>query len=174
MIMSHGDKKRLGLDFIQRLRSSSKDEELFNRTFTEFAMGSPENRIAVAMSLLEIGADRSETTFDRNYALSQLALLVRTCGLRENVNLQNQLSAIIDDWLSPLKSQYSQTKTECAANLLDSQAAPCGALWAIARVNRNLGLEKCDYVIKFYGESEAGRRVRELRKDIERLNPSEK
>lgn len=172
--MNNNEKKRLGRDFIQLLRSNSKDEELFNRTLKEFVSDSSENRVAVAMSLLEIGADRLETTFDRNYALSQLALLVRTCGLRENVSFQSQLSAIIEDWLSPLKRQYSHTETECTANLLDSQAAPYGALWAIARVNRNLGLEKCDYVIKFYGESEAGRRVRELRRDIERLNPLEK
>ena len=112
------------------------------------------------MSLLAIGADRSETTFYRNFVFSQLALFVRTCGLRNNKDLERQLNDIIDDWIATLPDQ-------------DFHTAPCGALLALGRVNRSIGLDKCDYVIKYYDKSEAGRRVRELRKDLERLNPSE-
>jgi len=90
--------------------------------------------------------------------LTQLALFVRTCGLRNNKDVQEQLNDVIDDWIAALPDQQ----------------APSGALLALARVNRSIALEKCDHVIKHYGESEAGHQARKLRKDIERLNPLEK
>ncbi len=155
------DEKRIGREFIQQLRSKCKDIESFKTTLKEFASESSENRAAVGMGLLAIGADRSENTLYRNVMLSHLASFVRACGLRNNKDLETRLNHVIDDWITTLPGQ-------------DYDTAPWGALFALGNVNRSAGLEKCDYVIKFYGKSEAGRRVRELRKGIERLNPSEK
>ena len=154
--MKDDDKKYIGRQFIKKLSYNSTDEELFKKTLKEFALELPANRKSVAMSLLEIGADQSETGFDRNYALSQLGLIVRTCGLRNDMDLQKKLNNIIDGWMLDLP-----------------HIAPWGALWALGRVNQNLGLEKCDQVIKHYRESETGSQVRKLRKDLERLNPNE-
>ena len=155
--MNENEKKGIGLEFIQQLRSKCKDIESFKTTLKEFASESSENRAAVGMGLLAIGADKSEAASYRNVMLTQLALFVRSCGLRNNKNVQEQLNYVIDDWIATLPNQQ----------------IPSGALLALARVNRNAALEKCDHVIKHYGESEAGRHVRKLREDFERLNPLE-
>jgi hypothetical protein len=149
--------KRHGHKFIQRLRSECLNAESFEAVVREFASDSSENRLAVAMSLLAIGADQSEKVFDRNFALSQLGMLIRTCGLRGNIDVQKRLNNIIDEWIFNWPDQN----------------APWGALSALGRVNRQVGLEKCDYLIDYYGDSEAGRQIHQLRNGIERLNPSE-
>lgn len=98
--MAIDNNKSLGRDFVQRLRSKSHDVEAFKAIVNEFSSGPLDNRVAVAMSLLAIGADESERVFDRNYALSQLAFVVRLSGLRNNKDLQGQLIGIIDGWLA--------------------------------------------------------------------------
>lgn len=155
--MNDNDNKRIGREFLQQLSSKRKDIELFKVALKEFAADSIENRLVVGMGLLAIGADKSETASYRNVMLHQLSLFVRTCGLENNVDAQKQLTDIIVDWIATVPDQV-----------------PSGALLALARVNWKTGMEKCDQIIKHYGESEAGRRVRELRKNIERLNPLEK
>ena len=156
--MKDNERNSIGWQLIKKLRSNSFDQELFNRTIKEFASDSSDKRIAVAMSLIEIGTDTSETAFDRNYALSQLALLVRICDLRNNMEVQSQLNYIIDEWIL----DYSQHH---------NRKGPWGALIALGSINRNLGLQKCDYVIKCYGESETGREMSKIRENIESLNP---
>jgi len=164
-------KKRVAREFIQQMRSRSSDIESFKATVREFASNSSENRVAVAMSLLAIGADPSERAFDRNFALAQLGLFARTCGLRNDEHLQKHLSDIIDGWGSNLPDKTFPTPEGYGASSVDSQAAPWGALSALGAVNRRLGLVKCDHLIKLYGESEAGRQVSKIRAGIERLNP---
>jgi hypothetical protein len=165
------EEKRVGRAFIQRLRSQSNDIEAFKVTVQEFASESSENRVTVAMSLLAIGADPSERPFDRNFALAQLGLFTRTCGLRNNERLQEQLSGIIDSWVSALPDGTFPSADEYGAASIASDVAPWGALSALGAVNRRLALEKCDHVIELYGESEAGRQVSKIRAGIERLNP---
>jgi hypothetical protein len=157
---NEGQSKEAAQQFIQQLRSKCKDIKLFKAALKEFASDSFENRVVVAMGFLAIGADRSENTLYRNVMLSQLGLFVRACGLRNNKDLERQLKEVIDDWITTVPDQ-------------DFYTAPWGALFALGNVNRGAGLEKCDYVIKFYGESEAGRKVSEVRMGIEQFNPLE-
>ena len=158
--MNEDEKKRMGREFIQQLRSKCKDIELFKEALNEFKSESSEYRVTVAMGLLAVGADRSENVLYRNVMLSHLASFVRACGLRNNKSLERQLNDVIDDWMTTVPNQ-------------DYYSAPSGALFALGNVNRSAGLEKCDCVIKLYGESEASRKVRETRWAIEQLNPLE-
>ena len=152
--MNDKEKMRVGRVFVQHLSSESKDVELFKTTLEKFATNPLEDRQAVGMGLLAIGADKSKNSFYRNTILTQLALFVRTCGLQNNLDAQRQLNDIIDEWL-----------------LTSPEQVPSGALLALARVNLSVGLEKCDFVIKHYGQSEAGNKMREFHKNIERLKP---
>ena len=132
------EEKRAGREFIQRLLSKSNDIQAFGATVQEFSSDSSERRVAVAMSLLAIGADPSELAFDRNFALTQLGLFTRTCGLRNNEHLQQQLSDIIDGWVSNLAAKTFAATEEHGASSVDSEVAPWGALSALGAVNRRV------------------------------------
>ena len=161
-------KKQIGREFIQRLQSKSNDALAFDEAIKQFASDSLENRVTVAMGLLAIGADVTERPFDRNFALAQLGLFTRTCGLRNNEELQQQLSDIIDEWLS------NQAVTSHDLRSVDDQVSLWGILLALGAVNPLLSLEKCDRVIARYGESEIAQQVRKLRATIEQSNQGEK
>lgn len=167
------EKSRLGHEFIQKLRTKSNDAESFKAVLKEFAEASLENRVAVAMSLLAIGADESERLFDRNDALAQLGMFTRTCGLRNNKGLKQRLDDIIDVWLSKYQNGTLQDRDGCSPISTGSHVVPWGALWALGAVNRQFGLEKCDIVIKHYWNRNAERQLQAIREGIERLNPSE-
>lgn len=158
--MNENENKRTAKDFIERLIAKCKDAESSESALRELKSEPAEYRVSIAMGLVAIGFDRSENILYRNVMLGQLAMLVRACGLHNNKDLERQLSQLIDEWLTTVSDR-------------DLYAGPWGALVALGSVNRSAGLEKCDHVIKFYGESEAGRHVREIRKNIERLNALE-
>src|SRR5208283_2642805 len=86
--MSDKNENKLGWIYIKQLLSNCQNEESFNKALKEFPVDSSENRLAVAKSLLEIGIDRSESAFKRNYVLSHLSTFIRTCDLQNDFRLQ--------------------------------------------------------------------------------------
>jgi hypothetical protein len=154
--MSSNEKKVVGKQFIQKLLANCKNEASFNKILEDYLKGSPDNRLAVAMSLLEIGADLTESAFNRNFALSQLATFVGSSSMQNNVDVQKQLISILNGWIFDVPEQHCSTP-------------PFGALLALLNVNKKIGLEKCDSVIKYYGESESAFRIRKLRDCFEQL-----
>ena len=171
-MLNQNQKKQIGRDFIKRLQSECKDIKAFKATLKEFASDSFENRTNVAFGLLAIGADRSERTFDRNFALNQLGMIIRTCGLVKSTDMETGLSEIIDGWIY-VQPDHGHLNEEHRQSVLNSRTPPNGALLALVAVNRQLGLQKFDDIIAQYGESETGRGLRQLRDKLGHLNPSD-
>jgi hypothetical protein len=164
--MSGNQAKSVGREFLKRLRSKCRNIEAFKADLKEFASDSAENRLKVAMGLLAIGADSTERIFDRNFALLQLAMVIGACGLRDSEAIQKELNQIIDDWICLPLDRRNRKPQELDPRLSGDSNPPMGALLALIAVNRPLGLQRLDQVIKNYGNSNSGRYLRDYRNKL--------
>lgn len=159
-------KKYVGREFLQRMTASSDRTKAFQIALKDFADSASDNRLDVAGGLLAIGADYSEPSFDRGFALCTLASIIRICGLVNNEELQQRLNDIVDKPSLEHMDQHVQIQAFSDFNIANRDQIRTRALIALTAVNRSLGLQRIDYFIKQYGESEFGRDLRELRKTI--------
>jgi hypothetical protein len=138
-------KKYVGREFLQRMTASSDRPKAFQIALKDFADSASDNRLDVAGGLLAIGADYSEPSFDRGFALCN--------DIVDKPNLEHM-------------DQHVQIQAFSDFNIANRDQIRTRALIALTAVNRSVGLQRIDYFIKQYGESEFGRDLRELRKTI--------
>jgi len=159
-------KKYVGREFLQRMTNVSDRPQAFDTALKEFTNAPSDNRTEVAIGLLAIGADDAEPTFNRGFALSVLATIIRVCGLRNSEEMEDELSGIVDR--QGRSRNIGQMKGGDDPSVVASRQVQKGALLALTAVNRSVGLQRLDRLIEQHGDSEFGRELSELRSTLSR------
>ena len=158
--MDAGRQKYVAREFIRRLTALSENQLAFKEALHEFALSSPDVRTEVVTGLLTIGEDYSEPAFHRGFAFCVLSMIVRTCGLLQDEELEERLCSML---VRPtLERQISSASADGAA-AAERQQILKGALLALIAVNRPLGLARLDHLIERHSGSDFARQLRELR-----------
>jgi hypothetical protein len=158
--MENNRKKYAGREFLRRSTNQCENKEEFNAVVEDFRGASLEYRAEVATGLIAIGADETETGFDRSFALAILATLIRTCGLRGDCEIEEQLTSIIN------RSSHQALIDPTDKNQLESnnqrEQVQTGALLALIAVNRISGLDTLNRLISQHHGSEFGTQLQRL------------
>jgi len=155
--MNADRRKYVGREFLQRFCAASEERDNFEVALDEFRHSALEMRKDVASGLLSIATDRSENAFQRGFALCALAVMIRTCELVGDEEVEEQLDSLVD------RPGFERSAEGLSTDDAAAWQIRYRALMAMIGVNRRSGLQKLDHLLGIYGDSEHGQQLRELR-----------
>jgi hypothetical protein len=165
--MNEDRKKYIGKEFLRQMKLLSSAPDEFEEALKSFSASEAQNRFCIASGLLAVGADPTESAFQRSFALAMLATIINVCGLRSQDGFEQELDQIVGDPAQEYDRLHQKDRVYAnelyEANLWRIKVS---ALIALTAVNRGLGMKRIEDFIGFYGDSQYGLELREIRAHI--------